>query len=78
MNWPKKVHTSEILTKILSYGSKIPQPPITFLMVHLLNGLLQINLESQILGITWVPNGSVPQLIAGHSKQIKIKIKTVQ
>ena len=34
-------------------------------MVHLLNGLLRINLESlQILGITWVLNGSVPQLIS--------------
>ena len=37
---------------------------MTFLTVHLLNGLLQINLESQILGITWAPNGSVPQLIS--------------
>ena len=33
-------------------------------MVHLLNGLLRINLESQILGTTWVLNGSVPQLIS--------------
>ena len=39
-------------------------PHITFLMVHLLNGLLRINLESQILGVTWVLNGSVPQLIS--------------
>ena len=33
-------------------------------MVRLLNGLLQFNLESQILGIIGAPNGSVPQLIS--------------
>ena len=32
--WPKKIHTRNLITKKNSCGSKIPLPPITFLMVR--------------------------------------------
>ena len=31
---PKKIHTRNLITKENSCGSKIPHPPITFLMVR--------------------------------------------
>ena len=34
MLWPKKIHTRNLITKKNSCGSKIPLPPITFLMVR--------------------------------------------
>ena len=41
MQWPKKIHTKNLITKKNSCGWKIPLPfsPITFLMVRPLEGL---------------------------------------
>ena len=48
MLWPKKIHTRNLITKKNSCGSKIPPPPITFLMVRPLKRyLLKIQQNQQ-------------------------------
>ena len=34
MLWPKKIHPRNLMTKKNSCGSKIPLPPLTFLVVR--------------------------------------------